>query len=728
MYAEEKQGRVVRKLPLQGIAKKSRVVSLPPPLASKSTQSSVYSNPSNRFSGTGSPPIIDFTEWADNFRGQRFGFNILRELSSETPKSGPHSMLPRNQSESLHGWRIEHPILLDALRPIMESQDKELEGTLNVDEIATLHKEDRDCVSKRVELEGSGSVTFACIDGVIGKRLSDVFSYASLPVSIAGADHFVPTVVLKCTEELYRTGLYQPQLFRKTPNFIRVEELVEVYDHRELPETVRIARQLPHHHRHNTFDGAFGAHTSLHMESTENICALLRTFLQYLPEPILSPCLFEATWTSCGVRQEAFRLSAPLTPSHTRAPLNRLSSSISSEELVRIYTAQIILHLLPTPNFSLIVYLLSFFSQVVMVHEENGLAIDDVASMFGAIIFGGAAERIVSWKDSKPRPRGEIMMRWFLRRWRQIYHGLFPYDDEGRPANSGVNILSPTREVGDEVVTTGRSSNGYFGPGDPTAVSGRDNTPPVAIQSKAQSDVHSTPDSENSKRAQGIFVNPRKSCLFTSSVPTPSSRSSSNTTSHTPPVPPTLLRSAESAELASSYLEEIWPHLTSDLRMKLNERMLDVMLEPLVGSNLKMSRQRSNSVPARVQPLAIPYSGARNDSAMQHQLVLATQRIAQLERRDYDNQKALQDTVNENQRLRQDKAKLEVRVQGLGVELEVRDVQYKENEARVRRDLKVTVEGVVRERDEARGIVSEIRRLSGMVNGARVGGGSFARN
>jgi hypothetical protein len=215
------------------------------------------------------------------------------------------------------------------------------------------------------------------------------------------------------------------------------------------------------------------------METTENICALLRTFLQCLPEPILSPCLFEAIWSCCGVRQEAFQSSSHLPSFHGAGAMNRLGSAISSEELVRIYIAQIMLHLLPTPNFSFLVYLLSFFSQVVMVHEENGLAIDDVASMFGAIVFGGATERIVSWTDSKPRPRGDIMMRWFLRRWRQIYHGLLPYDDEGRQSNSGVNSLNPVNENGDNLIAVDRRVSGYFGLQDPPTVSAHDTLTPV---------------------------------------------------------------------------------------------------------------------------------------------------------------------------------------------------------------------------------------------------------
>lgn len=241
------------------------------------------------------------------------------------------------------------------------------------------------------------------------------------------------------------------------------------------------------------------------METTENICALLRTYLQYLPEPILSPCLFDVIWNCCGVRQEAFRSNSYRTPSHVRAPLSHLNSRISAEDFVHFHAVQIILHLLPTPNFSLVVYLISFFSQVIMVHEENGLAIDDVASMFGVIVFGGATERIVSWTDTKPRARGEIMMKWFLRHWRQIYHGLLPYDEEGRPASSGINSFPPTREPDDKVTSTTQQSGGYFRLMDTKSNSEHHPESPIVIESEVPNSCCPTPDMATSNPASGIF-------------------------------------------------------------------------------------------------------------------------------------------------------------------------------------------------------------------------------
>lgn len=191
--------------------------------------------------------------------------------------------------------------------------------------------------------------------------------------------------------------------------------------------------------------------------------------------------------------------------------------------------------------------------------------------------------------------------------------------------------------------------------------------------------------------------------------------------SHEKPVPPNLDRLSGSSGLASNYLEEVWPHLTSDLRMKFNDRMLDIMLDSLNVGNSNMSRQRSNSAPTRIKPLH-PHPAGPDVITKHHQLILATQRIAQLERKLHDNQAALQDTAKENQCLKKDMAKLEVQMRDMVVERELRDAQqHKKIEETVRKGPEETMEGVVRERDEARGIVSEIWRLSGMVNGSAAG-------
>jgi len=67
---------------------------------------------------------------------------------------------------------------------------------------------------------------------------------------------------------------------------------------------------------------------------------------------------------------------------------------------------------------------------------------------------------------------------------------------------------------------------------------------------------------------------------------------------HGKPIPPNL---EWLSGLAGNYLDEFWPHLISDLWVSFRDRKLDTMLEPLISDDLKMSRQRANSVPTCVR-------------------------------------------------------------------------------------------------------------------------------
>lgn len=166
MYIDDKKECVTRKPGLNRSVGKPRVVSLPPNLASHSAHASVYNNHTNRFSGTGSPPIIDFTEWADNFRGQRF--NVVQEFASDTPRFGLYSMFPEKYDKSPGKWRIEYPMLVDAFRSLMNSRGNGLRDILNTEEIAVLHQQDQDRQLRRVEMGSKDVVlTIPNIDGVV---------------------------------------------------------------------------------------------------------------------------------------------------------------------------------------------------------------------------------------------------------------------------------------------------------------------------------------------------------------------------------------------------------------------------------------------------------------------------------------------------------------------------------------------------------------------------------
>jgi hypothetical protein len=160
------------------------------------------------------------------------------------------------------------------------------------------------------------------------------------------------------------------------------------------------------------------------------------------------------------------------------------------------------------------------------------------------------------------------------------------------------------------------------------------------------------------------------------------------------------------------YLEDVWPRLTPELRMKLNERMLDVLLEPLLLSDgPKMARGRSNSVPTRFE--SSPYKPA--PSALQRQLDSSKGQVTRLEHVIQESQRLLQETRNENDHLRRDKDTLEAQVKALQGELKLCDARCKDNEIKVRKELEGKVEDVIKQRDRMRGVVHEIQRISGSV-------------
>ena len=127
----------------------------------------------------------------------------------------------------------------------------------------------------------------------------------------------------------------------------------------------------------------------------------------------------------------------PLRRRISFVPLARTYTSPT--ESTRILVAQLVLHLLPSPHFSLLVYILAFFSQVALVHEENGVGMEDLARMFGGRIFGGGQSRrrkisaeIAVADPHEPRMEGEVMMCWFLRRWGPISEGLFEVIEDAK--------------------------------------------------------------------------------------------------------------------------------------------------------------------------------------------------------------------------------------------------------------------------------------------------------
>ncbi len=256
------------------------------------------------------------------------------------------------------------------------------------------------------------------------------------------------------------SGIYQPNLFRTLPNRPRLLELVSIFDSEEQPPGSIIRSRHSPSPSLSPAKG-FGAATSLHLESTPDICALLTSYLSAVPEPILPSHLFEPMWMMCGIEDgpEPEPRSPPASSSGSFVP-TRLStvplarSYTPSSEATYILVAQLLLHLLPSAHFSLLVYLLAFFSQVALVREENGVGVEDLSRMFGARIFGHGGGDLSNKPDSKSIKargkekekdgKGEAMMVWFLRRWGPLSETLFDIVENirlGVPHQTKPNIL-----------------------------------------------------------------------------------------------------------------------------------------------------------------------------------------------------------------------------------------------------------------------------------------------
>ncbi|KDR82056.1 hypothetical protein GALMADRAFT_240517 [Galerina marginata CBS 339.88] len=484
-----------------------RFVSMPQLLPSNFQQIAIEN--SRIAGGRGSPPIVDFTRFEDTYRGPRNGAFEGLVARQSTPKSrssssrmrssssGVKPLLKTNSASPINGLlstdfeastypaserKPDPRLLLSTLQDILGFSQR-IENYFNTHELLGAHQvdqlefEEREAVkagaAKKRKLEVPGQRGPLV---VLGESLRKASIYSTTPMVLGGREHELPIVVVNCVEELYRTGIYQPNLFRTLPNRSRLLELIKIFDSEEQPPgsiiRSRSRQQSSEDNLKSQFTtiAGFGAQTSLHLESTPDICALLTTYLSALPEPILTPLVFRAIWDWCGLDQEE-GAAGHGDDDHDNGITHELRRRrLSSVPLTRTYTsptesthiliAQLLLHLLPSAHFSLFVYLLAFFSQVVLVREENGVGVEDLGKMFGSKIFGdslpiskdkGKAKapsnstltgddptsdtlpvQTSDHQTSGQRWDGDSMMRWFLRRWGPISEGLFDVVDDAR--------------------------------------------------------------------------------------------------------------------------------------------------------------------------------------------------------------------------------------------------------------------------------------------------------
>ncbi|BGP44501.1 Type II inositol 1,4,5-trisphosphate 5-phosphatase [Rhodotorula kratochvilovae] len=247
---------------------------------------------------------------------------------------------------------------------------------------------------------------------VFGAPLSQVAEYGFVTSMIAGQRHDLPGVVFSTVEEIYRRGqgTKVPGLMQLQGEPGRVQKLVQIYD--TAPD--------------------YGEHHDLSIESIHNVTSLLKRYLRDLPEPVLD--------------QRLWRLFLVACVDSTNSPK------------ARIACAQIILRLLPTANFSLLVYMVAFLSQMPLF-PENRLTLEQVSGLFGSSIMSprpksqskkpakgemvitGPTETVESVGEAVKK--GQDALTWLLGHWSSVADGLLEPDFDIDPATI-VDTPSPT--------------------------------------------------------------------------------------------------------------------------------------------------------------------------------------------------------------------------------------------------------------------------------------------
>ncbi len=209
--------------------------------------------------------------------------------------------------------------------------------------------------------------------------------------------------------------------------------------------------------------------SSLRTESMPDICALLKSYLTELPEPLLDENLTIALYQHCVhpsivrerleseaqdhvVDAEYFApvgIHAPIPSQHRThsapphslpavllTPSERRAAALSAESS-QIVIAQHLLRLAPPPLCSLFSYLVGFFTQLPL-SPDNGLTLEDVSRMFGRVLAGDSTA-----------PRRHSVLMWLLERWARISEGLFDVavskdgDEEEAESTPQASFFSP---------------------------------------------------------------------------------------------------------------------------------------------------------------------------------------------------------------------------------------------------------------------------------------------
>ncbi|KAF7356419.1 Rho-GAP domain-containing protein [Mycena venus] len=285
--------------------------------------------------------------------------------------------------------------LLRTLNTLLDPKSQRIPDFLDVDHLMALHERDlmereqRDAIKLKARSDRAhGGVVCSGLT-VFGSSLREATMFASNSTVLGGYEHDLPIVVFRCVQELCRHGFHPPR--QPKPDRDRLLALISAFDS----------------------EPQFGATTPLFGPyELREVYALLTTYLFALPEPILSSEMFEAIWTWCVLPS--------LRSTHFLEDDNRVSRQAPTD--AGIHIAQLLLLLLPLPNFSLVVYMMGFFQRLPhMVTEDVGRA-----------VFAGSCAK--SNASDGRAERAETMLRWLLDRWDAIKELLSPLE----PQQAGV--------------------------------------------------------------------------------------------------------------------------------------------------------------------------------------------------------------------------------------------------------------------------------------------------
>ncbi|KAH9833413.1 uncharacterized protein C8Q71DRAFT_773262 [Rhodofomes roseus] len=237
---------------------------------------------------------------------------------------------------------------------------------------------------------------------------------SSTTIVMNGYQHDLPTAMYEIVEELYRTGIYESDLFRGHPSKHNIDKMRRIFDrgYKRSPG-IRIG--------------------PLAKYRTCDICGLFETILEHLPEPLIPRDLNYGMWAWCVKpvlerewdilfppvikrRRKTLRGTIPemehkiiedpnLTPEERRAVREAFDAPM-------VELARYALRLLPVEHLSLLVYLFDFFKQVI-AYPGNGIDAEFLGEKFGHYLLGGASYAA-----------GRSLMVWMLDRWERLSKGL----------------------------------------------------------------------------------------------------------------------------------------------------------------------------------------------------------------------------------------------------------------------------------------------------------------